>query len=116
MLKVAIVLFGVACIVVLLAQLVGGGGGRSKPKKPVPLPDLPDEPGYRAADPFDVKSVAVVEARAKRLACRRCGDSVRVDDHVVERFEGELLRVVATHCKQNGHADRMFFRILATGP
>lgn len=114
-LKIAILVFGVSFLAVLLHQLVMGGGGLTAAKpKPVALPDLPDAEGYSSAWPFEVSSVAVVEARAKRLACRRCGGSVRVEDHVVERVDGELLRAVETRCKQNGCEDRLFFRIVAT--
>ncbi len=107
--RLLMVVLAVALIVLLFRMLIGKS--RSPRPPPEPLPELPEELGYVLANPFEVTSPAVVEARAKRLPCRRCDGSVRVEDHQIEKVADELLRVVTTRCKQFGHEDRMYFRI-----
>ncbi len=75
-----------------------------------------DEPGGRPADPIEVESPAVVEPRAARDACPRCGAPVRVTDHQARSVDGQRLRVAVVECSRCGLERELYFRLIQQQP
>lgn len=69
------------------------------------------EPGGAAERPIELTTASLVELEATARPCLGCDGPVRVQEHVVERAEQGLLRVVLVACPACGMRRSLYFRI-----
>ena len=61
--------------------------------------------------PIDVESASQIETRAASLPCLRCGEEVRVQEHLAHAIDGASVREVRTRCKACSAQRSLWFRI-----
>lgn len=69
-------------------------------------------PGGSPLVPLAVSSVAVIEHRARAIACPQCGGRLSIDEHNVDREGSELLRLLHMHCLDCLLPQRLWFRVV----
>lgn len=69
------------------------------------------EPGGTPERPREIATAAVVEVEATAPPCLRCDAVVRLEDHVVGRADGGLLRIATVRCPLCGQRRVFHFRI-----
>lgn len=68
-------------------------------------------PGGSPDKPIDVESAAVVEIRARGVACPRCEGEHAVDEHAAVSAHGERLREARLRCRKCGSRRSLWFRL-----
>jgi ribosomal protein S27AE len=71
-------------------------------------------PGGSPSQPVLVESAAVVEVRALREVCARCGEALRVSAHDAVQVDGVALRRVDLACTRCGRGICRYFRVSPT--
>jgi hypothetical protein len=71
------------------------------------------EPGGRANHPIDVTTAAVIEPKARSVACPRCDEPFDVESHEALTNEDGRLREVKLRCRTCGTTRSLWFRISA---
>ena len=74
------------------------------------------EVGGAPERPLEIASASLVETRAERDGCLRCGTRTRVGEHQAVLLGGERLRVARTECSQCGEQRTFYFRIVPAAP
>lgn len=70
------------------------------------------EPGGTPERPIDVSTAALVEPKARSVACPRCDEVLAVESHDAHTDERGRLREVSLRCRSCGTTRKLWFRIV----